>query len=142
MCLFKCITGLVSENPLAVNVLMKPKNSWNQQKSSFILLFDHSKQKWVRRSYFWWDLRLQVCLVTRRVSTKSILIKIERIYSYQFILNYLKNHQFFAVIFFQFFESTLNFQYFKKRWASEVGHFWSYLLRKMCLFKSIRGLVS
>ena len=33
MDLFKCITGLVSENFSEVNVLPRPKNSWNLQKS-------------------------------------------------------------------------------------------------------------
>ena len=32
MCLLKCITLLLSENPFAVNVLTNPKNSWNLQK--------------------------------------------------------------------------------------------------------------
>ena len=34
---FKCIKGLVSENPLAVNMLTSLKNCWNLQKSTFIL---------------------------------------------------------------------------------------------------------
>ena len=38
MCLFKCITGLVSEKPIAVNVLTSPRNSCNMQKRTFILL--------------------------------------------------------------------------------------------------------
>ena len=39
MCLFKCITGLVSENRLTMNVLTSPKNSWNMQKKTFTLFF-------------------------------------------------------------------------------------------------------
>ena len=115
MCLFKCIRGLVSENPLAVNVLGSPKTSWNLQKSTFIQLFDHSKQKWVRRSYFWLDLRLQDCLLTCRLSTKSILVRMERIYTYQFISNYLKNHQFFAVFFSLIFGINIKFPIFWKK---------------------------
>ena len=57
MCLIKCITGFLSENTLAVNVLTSPKNSWNLQKSTFILLFLHSEPNWVRKTYFWLDLR-------------------------------------------------------------------------------------
>ena len=34
MCLFKCITRLLSENPLAVNVLTSSKNSWNLEKNN------------------------------------------------------------------------------------------------------------
>ena len=52
MCVFKCITVLLSENPLAVNVLTSPKNSWNLQKSFLILHFLHSERKWVRKSFF------------------------------------------------------------------------------------------
>ena len=39
MCLFKCIAGLFSEKPIAVNVLTSLKNSCNMQKRTFILLF-------------------------------------------------------------------------------------------------------
>ena len=57
MCLFKCITGLNSANPLTVNVLTSPKNFWNLQKSTLILLSDHFGLKWVSKGYFWSDLR-------------------------------------------------------------------------------------
>ena len=30
-------------NPLAVNVLMSPKNSWNLHKGTFIILFHYSR---------------------------------------------------------------------------------------------------
>ena len=52
MCLFKCRTELLPENPLTVNELTSPKNSLYLQKSTFILLFGHSELKWVRKSYF------------------------------------------------------------------------------------------
>ena len=38
MCLLKCIKGIVSENPLALNVLTSPKNCFKLQKSTFIVL--------------------------------------------------------------------------------------------------------
>ena len=47
MCLFKWIRGLLSENPLAVNVLTSHKSSWNRQKTTFNLLFLHSEPNWV-----------------------------------------------------------------------------------------------
>ena len=50
-CLFKCITGLVSENSLAVNVLTSPKNSWNLQKSTCIWSFYYSVPYWVRKAF-------------------------------------------------------------------------------------------
>ena len=52
MCFFNCITVLFSECPLAVNLLTSLKNSWNLQKSTFILLFHHSQPNWVRKTYF------------------------------------------------------------------------------------------
>ena len=99
MCLFKCITGLVSENPLAVNVLTSPKNSWNLHKSAFILLFHHSGPNRARKSYFQLDLRFQDYLLTRWLPTTSIFVVIGRIYRYQFKSNYLKNHRLFALHF-------------------------------------------
>ena len=99
MCSFKCIRGLVSENPLAVNVLRSPKNPWHLQKSTFILPFHHSESNWVTESYFSSDLRLYDCLLRSWVPTTSILVVIERIYHYQFKCNYLKTHQFFADFF-------------------------------------------
>ena len=57
ICLFKCITAIVSENPLAVNVLTSLKNSWNLQKSSSILLFNHSEPNWAWKSYLYSVLR-------------------------------------------------------------------------------------
>ena len=80
MRLFKCITGLLFETPLAVNVLNAPKNFWNLQKITFTLLFLHSEHNWVRKSYFHWDHRFQDCLITRWLETTSTLLVIERIY--------------------------------------------------------------
>ena len=97
MCLFKCITGLVSENPLAVNVLTSFKNSWNLQESTFVLSFIHSKLNWVRKSYFQSDLRFSDCLITHWLETTSILVIMDRIDRYQFISNYPKNRRVLAI---------------------------------------------
>ena len=93
MCLFKCITGLLSENPLAVNVLTSPQNSLNHQKSTFIVIFLHSEPNWVRKSYFQLELRFYDCSITPWLETTSILLVIERIYSYKFKSKYLKNYK-------------------------------------------------
>ena len=98
MCLFKCITGLLSENPLSLNVLTSPKNSWNKQKSYFIVLLLHFEPTWVRKSYFQWDLRFQDRLITGWLDAASILVVIGRIYCYHFKSNYLKNHKRFALL--------------------------------------------
>ena len=99
MCLFNCITGLVFENPLAVNVLTSPKNSWNLQKNTFIQLFHHSEPNCVRKTDFKSDLRFWDCLLTRWLPTTSILVVIERIYHYQFKSNYVKKQKFFDAVF-------------------------------------------
>ena len=107
MCLFKCITGLVSENPLAVNVLTSFKNSWNLQESTFVLSFIHSKLNWVRKSYFQSDLRFSDCLITRWLETTSILVIMDKIDRYQFISNYPKNRRVLAIF-------VLHFWYLNK----------------------------
>ena len=127
MCSLKCITGLVSENPLAVNVLTSPKNSWNLQKSTLILLFYHSGPNWARKSYFQSDLRFQDCLLTHWLPTTSILVVIGRIYRYQFKWNYLKNHRLFALHFFYIISSYMKFSMFWKK-MSLIGQVFLKLL--------------
>ena len=51
-CLFNCIAGFLNDNPLAVNVFRKTKNSWNLRKSIMIPCFHHSEPNQVRKSYF------------------------------------------------------------------------------------------
>ena len=36
---------------LAMDVLTSPKNSWNLQKSTFILLFHHFHEHWARKKF-------------------------------------------------------------------------------------------
>ena len=59
MCLFKCIIGLVSEKPIAVNVLTSPKNSCNMQKKLlsyfFVLLSQIELEKVIFNKI--WDFR-------------------------------------------------------------------------------------
>ena len=110
MCLFDCIAGLVSENPLAVNVLTTLKNYWNLQKRTFIPLFQHSQPNLVRKRCLKLELTFQDCLITRWLPTTNILVVIERNYTYQFKSNYLKKHKFSCNNFFLFLESTLNFK--------------------------------
>ena len=102
MCLFKCITGLVSENRLVGNVLTSPKSSWNLHESTFALPFIHFELNWVRDSYFQSDLRLWDCLITRWLKTTSILVIMERIYRYEYKSNYLKNRRVLAIFLLHF----------------------------------------
>ena len=118
MCLFKCITGLVSENPLAGNMLTTPKNSWNLHESTFVLSFIHYMLNWVRSSYFQSDLRFSDCLITRWLKTTSILVIMERIYRYQFKSNYLKKSRVFAIFVLHFWYLHEISNVLKKIWAS------------------------
>ena len=132
MCLFNCTRGLDSEKPLAVNVLTSLKNSWNLQKSTLILLFHHSEQKSVWKSYFWSDATFQVCLITRWLPTTRILVVIERIYTYQFKSHYLKKHKLSFYIFFPFLEYKWNLPYSEKK-RSLKGQVFLKLLSPKCL---------
>ena len=102
MCLTKSRTGLVPENPLVVNVLASPKNSWNLQKNTFILFFLKFEGNWVRKSYFRSDLRFYDSFIRRWLETTSILVVIERIYSYQFKSNYKRKRDILLDSFFHF----------------------------------------
>ena len=87
--------GLFPQKPFPGNALTSPKNSWNVQKSTFVLLFHYPEPNWVRKSYFQSDMTFQGCLVIRWLPTTSILVVTERIYRCQFKSNYLKDHKFF-----------------------------------------------
>ena len=75
-CLLKCIKGLVSENPLAVNVLTSPKNCWKLQKSTSTKLSHHFERVWVRKGHFQLHPRFKDCLLTRWLPTAGILVVI------------------------------------------------------------------
>ena len=59
MCLFKCIRGLFSEKPIAVNVLTSPKNSCNMEKRTlsyfFVFLTEIELEKIIFNQI--WDFR-------------------------------------------------------------------------------------
>ena len=98
----KCVKGLVSENPLAVNVLTSLKNCWHLQKSTFILLFHYFEATWVRKCHFLSDLGFEDCFLLRWLPTTSILVGTGGIYRYQFKCNYLKNQKHFLNFLFHF----------------------------------------
>ena len=114
MWLFNCITGLVSEIPLAMNLLTSSKSSWNVKKRNFIQIFYYFEQNWVRKSYFSSDLRFYDCLITSGLPTTCILVVIERIYRYQF-KNIIWKTINFCDILVPFLESTLNLQFSQKK---------------------------
>ena len=133
MCLFKCIRGLLSENPSPVNVLTSPKNSWNPQKSTFIIPFFHSWQYWVRKIYFQSDLRFFDCLVTPWLETTKILVVIQIIYRYQHLSNYRKTHRLFETFYFEFLVATWNFQCFERNMSRRGQVFLKLLTLKYAL---------
>ena len=83
-------------NPFAVNLLTGPKNSWDLQKRTFLLLFCPFEPNWVRKMYFQSDLRFYDYLITRWLPTKITHVLIEGIYRYQLKSNYQKNHNSFT----------------------------------------------
>ena len=130
MCSFKCITGLLSENPLAVKLLTSPKNSWNLQKSTFILLFFHFETNWARKSFCKSDLRFQDCLVARWLPTTSIVVLIETIFCYQFKSIYLKGCIPFALFCLNFWNLHEISDILKKEMTLIVQVFWKLLTPK------------
>ena len=132
MSFFKCITRLLSENLLAVNVLTSPKRSLSLQKITFILLFLHSEPNCVKKSYFQSHLKFKDCLITRCLETTSILVVIETIYGYQLHQIIWKTIGFFA-IFFCVFNFYMNFLI--TRWLEttsilvEIERIYSYQLK-------------
>ena len=66
---FKCITGIVSGNPLAVIVLTSPKSSLNLRKSTFILLFHLSEPNWVWKILFLIRFQIIWLLVDKLTAT-------------------------------------------------------------------------
>ena len=87
-------------------------------------------------------MRFYNCLITRWLETTSVLVVIERIYSYQFKSNYLKNHRLFAAFFLHFWYIYGIYNVLQKKMSVIVKYFWSYWLWKMCLFKCITGRFS
>ena len=124
MCLFKCITGILSENPLAVNGLTSLKNLITEKKITFILLFHYSKTNWVWKMLFLIRseiLRLLVNTLTAnceysRSNRENLLLPIQ--------INLSKKPSTFCDIFLAFLVFTCNFKYCEtknKRQRSSVS---------------------
>ena len=108
---------------LAVNVLTIPKNRWNLEKHTFILVFHHCEPSYVRKKFFLSDMKFYDCLLTRWLPTTSILVVIERIYCYKIKYNYLNNQKLFLFFFFFsccycIFGIYVKLHCFEKKWAS------------------------
>ena len=141
VCLFKWIIGYVFEKSLAMNVLKSPKNSWNLQKSTFILLFHHFQENWVSKKLFLIRSDILGQLDNKYTGNYVYSRKLGRVYRYQFKSVYLRNAKPFA-IFFEFFFMYIKFKMWWKK-MSLIGQFFLKVLTpKMRWFKSIRGLVS
>ena len=119
MCLFKCITVLLSENPLAVNVLTSPKNSWNLQKSTFILLFLHSQPKWVRKSLFSIRCDILGLLVYMLIVNCECCSSNGENLRAPILIQLSKKPQTFCDLFFAFLVSIWNFQSSEKKKKKE-----------------------
>ena len=139
MYLFKCITGLVSENPLAVTVLTSPKNSWNLQKSTFIILFHHSEpNKLSQKKLFLTRSEILGLLVNTLTANYEYSRSNRENLPLPIQINLSKKPYIFCCIFFYFQCSEKK----KKNEPHRSSISISYWLQKMCLFKCIKGLVS
>ena len=114
MCLFKCIKRLVSEHPLAVNVLTSPKNSWNLPNvllSYILIILSRSEVDKVLFNQIW-DLGLVDSTFPAncenfRIDRENLPLPIQ--------IKLSKKPDIFCSIFFAFFESTINFQCSEKK---------------------------
>ena len=143
MCLFKCITSLVSENPFAVNVLTNPKNSWNLQKKYRYPTFS---SLWAKLSYI--KLFLIRCEISGPlVSSLTANCEYSRSnrenWPLPIQIKLSKKPSIFCCNFCCSFGIYIKFSMF---WKINEPHrssiSWSFWLRKMYLFKRVTGLVS
>ena len=89
--LLKCIKGLASENPSAVNLSTSPKNYWNLQKSTFVLLLIILSQIEFKRVFFSqiWDSKT-ACLWVKACLFLVLLIALQILFlgfsNYRYVL--------------------------------------------------------
>ena len=143
MCLFKCITSLVSENPFAVNVLTNRKNSWNMQKRYCYATF----------SSFCAKLSYKKLFLIRSESLGPLFNTLTANYEYfrsnrenwpsPIQIKWYKKPSIFRRNFCCSFGIYIKFSML---WKINEPHrssiSWSFWLRKMYLFKRVTGLVS
>ena len=89
-------------------------------------------------------IRFQILglLVNTLTANHEYFCSKKRIYSYKVKSNYLKSIRLFPWLYLNFHNLHEIFNVPKKKWASYIKYFRSYWVRKMCLFKWIRGLLS
>ena len=75
----KSLKSPVSENPSTSNMVNVPKHGWNLHHSTFIIFIDQCQGNWVGKSFSYWHAKFWNCLLTHRLSMKSILFLIETI---------------------------------------------------------------
>ena len=102
-CWDQSLKRLVSEHPLAVNMIKDPKPPWNLERSfikgcllnlyerSFINFFDHSEGKWLRNYISYGNLKAKGCLLTHWLLMLSNVFWMVGICSSLFNCNYIKN---------------------------------------------------
>ena len=88
-CFLKCLKVPVSEHPLAIDVLMGPKQCWNLHDSTFTLLFHHSEINSVENTTYS-DQKSYDCLLTHWMPMTSILVMTGRTSCKPCKFNYLK----------------------------------------------------
>ena len=115
MCLFKWIPGLLSENPLAVNGLTSPKNSWYLQQSSFLLLLHHSEPNWLKKKFFLIRSENLGLLYNMLTGNYEYCHSYRENFPLPIQIKLSKKPKIFCHTSFAFLVSTLNFQCFEKK---------------------------
>ena len=92
----------VWESYSTVNMLMGGKLLWKLHETTFIILFDHSEQKFFEKYLRYWNLKSLGSLLTHWLPLTNILFWIVRVFSSLFKCNYLKNEKTFPKFLFRF----------------------------------------
>ena len=98
---FKCITGLLSQNPLAVNKLTSPKSPEICKKVLLSSFFSFSA-KLSSKKLFSTRSEILLLLDNTRTGNHQYSLVVERICRYKFKRKYLKNYQPFLLFFLKF----------------------------------------
>ena len=140
--MLECITGFVSEVPLAVIILTGPKHCRTLQKQTFMSRFNHFDLNQAGAGAFQSDLKTQDIMLTKFLPMPGILPIIRGTYRSQLKFIYLKKQNPFVdiLMYFQNLYKVLNI--LKKKLSLIAYVFQSYLLEKTWILECIAGLVS
>ena len=115
---------------------------WNLHQATFIILFDHSEQKWFAKYLRYWNLKSFGCLLTHWLRMTTLLFRIVRVLSSLFKCNYLKNEKIFPKFLFRFWNLPEILIIFQKRMIVRANVFPRFQTVKTWLDYSLKSAVS